>query len=308
MGNWLNITKTSGTSGTTNVSVGAVANEYNYDRILVRKVSTDFADKDVIFIQRANPIDNSQSVNSDIGKYLTFEMLEDGSLGWYSQGYQTMGDVYYRINGGAWIQVAKSGETNFNVNASDIVEWIGNCLKTSYYPTTYGTEQNHFKANYRCKVYGNVMSLFYGEAVTESYDNEFPLIPARATSPAIISVDHQLWGLFKDCVGITDASRLVLPAMKLTPYCYASMFNGCSSLTTAPILPALTLVEGCYEYMFNDCSSLSYIECYATDISETDCTKNWVSGVSSSGTFIKEYGITWPTGNNGIPSGWDVIE
>ena len=30
-------------------------------------------------------------------------------------------------------------------------------------------------------------------------------------------------------------------------YCYRSMFNGCSSLTTAPALPATTLASNCYE-------------------------------------------------------------
>ena len=35
------------------------------------------------------------------------------------------------------------------------------------------------------------------------------------------------------------------------------MFNGCSSLTTAPTeLPATTLADGCYAFMFSNCTSL----------------------------------------------------
>ena len=37
-------------------------------------------------------------------------------------------------------------------------------------------------------------------------------------------------------------------------YCYNQMFNGCTSLTTAPELPATTLASSCYSDMFNGCS------------------------------------------------------
>jgi hypothetical protein len=36
-------------------------------------------------------------------------------------------------------------------------------------------------------------------------------------------------------------------------------------------------------------------------------TYNWVSGVSASGTLVKNSAATWTTtGNNGIPTGWTV--
>ena len=89
--------------------------------------------------------------------------------------------------------------------------------------------------------------------------------------------------------------------------CY-SMFSGCSSLTTAPELPATKLASGCYSYMFKGCSNLNYIKCLATDISATDCTTNWVNGVAETGTFVKEIGVEWETGINGIPEGWTVEE
>ena len=45
----------------------------------------------------------------------------------------------------------------------------------------------------------------------------------------------------------------------------------------------------------------------ATDISASHCLYNWVSSVSSTGTFIKNAAMTsLPTGNSGIPSGWAV--
>ena len=50
-----------------------------------------------------------------------------------------------------------------------------------------------------------------------------------------------------------------------------------------------------------------YIELLATDISATNCTKDWTYGVSSSGTFVKSTSMSsWTTGTSGIPSGWAV--
>ena len=59
--------------------------------------------------------------------------------------------------------------------------------------------------------------------------------------------------------------------------------------------------------MFYRCSSLNSIKCLATNISARKCTSNWVSGVASTGTFVKNSNMTsWTTGINGIPSGWTV--
>lgn len=47
----------------------------------------------------------------------------------------------------------------------------------------------------------------------------------------------------------------------------------------------------------------------ATDISASYCLSSWVENVSPTGTFIKNSTAEWDvTGNNGIPSGWTVIE
>lgn len=38
-------------------------------------------------------------------------------------------------------------------------------------------------------------------------------------------------------------------------------------------------------------------------------TKDWVNGVSSTGTFKKNVNATWDVrGTNGIPEGWTVVE
>ena len=56
---------------------------------------------------------------------------------------------------------------------------------------------------------------------------------------------------------IVDASNLRLPYTTLAINCYQQMFQGCTSLTTAPALPATTLAETCYGNMFQGCTSLT---------------------------------------------------
>lgn len=68
---------------------------------------------------------------------------------------------------------------------------------------------------------------------------------------------------------------------------------------------------GCDNIIKNQNFKLASITCLATDISATDALTNWVfwdnaqSSVTN-GTFTKAAGVTWPTGINGIPSGWTV--
>ena len=62
--------------------------------------------------------------------------------------------------------------------------------------------------------------------------------------------------MFNGCTSLTSAPEL--PATTLTYSCYEFMFGGCTSLTTAPsVLPATTLVERCYGGMFYGCTSLT---------------------------------------------------
>ena len=112
--------------------------------------------------------------------------------------------------------------------------------------------------------------------------------------------------MFAGCTSLTKAPEL--PATTLENMCYSSMFQGCTSLTTAPELPATTLNVMCYSHMFYNCTSLNYIKCLATNISAFYCTSSWVSGVSSTGTFVKNPNMTsWAEGKDGIPTGWTVV-
>ena len=72
-------------------------------------------------------------------------------------------------------------------------------------------------------------------------------------------------------------------------------------------MPATTLAENCYNSMFRSCTNLNFIKMLVTDVSVSGALFNWVYGVSSTGTFVKNSAATWDvTGVNGIPTGWTV--
>ena len=123
--------------------------------------------------------------------------------------------------------------------------------------------------------------------------------------PAMTAANFCYSSMFMNCSSLTQAPAL--PATTLGTMCYKSMFASCTSLTTAPVLPATALNLMCYSGMFQGCTSLNYIKCLATDISAFYCTSSWVSGVASTGTFVKASSMTsWTTGDSGIPNNWTI--
>ena len=151
------------------------------------------------------------------------------------------------------------------------------------------------------------------------------------TLPATTLADRCYYSMFHDCTSLVTAPAL--PATTLAIYCYAYMFYGCTSLVTAPALPATTLASYCYQYMFYGCTSLvnapalpattlavycyermfygckklQYIKAMFIALPGSTYTSNWVTGVASQGTFVKNSAATWSvTGVSGIPSGWSV--
>lgn len=105
-------------------------------------------------------------------------------------------------------------------------------------------KENIIKPSNKCSIGGNIMSLLYGAEFTGE-EREFPT-----------NSNHNFCEIFSTQM-IQDASKLLLPATTLTPYCYCDMFKRCTSLTSAPALPATTLADSCYSGMFLDCTYLT---------------------------------------------------
>ena len=247
-------------------------------------------------------------INTD--NYLTILALEDGLTASFSGKA-----CQYCVDGdNNWIDLP-AGTATQAINQGQTLSFKGNLIPISY--SGIGT----FTINKQCNLEGNCMSILFGDDAANNYslsgkDYAFYRLFRNCTTiievsesflPATTLVHSCYEQMFSGCTSLTTAPEL--PATTLAQTCYSSMFKGCTSLTTGPELPATTLAKNCYYLMFNGCSNLNYIKMFATDISASNCLGNWVSGVSNTGTFVKNANMTsLPTGDSGIPSGWTVVD
>lgn len=210
-------------------------------------------------------------------RYMTIEVLEDGLL------IQVPSSVEYTI-GGNW-------ET---LEANDSREFYKGQFVSFKKTYTLGGNFGTFVIKGMCNLRGNCMSMVFGDSGYKNND--------------LSELYQPFCAMFENCNGIVSVDPTFLPATTLAANCYEAMFRGCTSLTTAPELPATTLANGCYYSMFYGCTKLNYIKMLATDISAPACLGFWVSGVASTGTFVKNPDMTsLPTGTSGIPYGWTVV-
>lgn len=309
-------------------------NDYRY--------SNKYIEPSVSLIQNGNKLEyNDLSDEYWTNQPLTFEILSDGNILWKNISNANALSIDYKINNGNWTSITSTTSgTIINVSSGDILQFIGN-------NSSYGTATNKYcyfasTANFLAK--GNIMSLINS---------------ANFSNLTVLSTYYTFTHLFTDCKNLIDAGKLILPALELSGYCYANMFesctnlvnapklpattlatfcystmfSSCTSLINAPELPATTLATYCYRYMFNNCDSLTiaptlpatslktmcydsmffgannikYIKAMFTTTPSTSYTNTWVSGVASTGTFVKNSAATWNvTGVHGIPSGWTV--
>ena len=131
---------------------------------------------------------------------------------------------------------------------------------------------------------------------------------ALASAPELPATKMEAYcynSMFANCTGLTSAPDLT--AKRLESNCYQHMFEGCTSLSSAPELLAKELIRNCYQFMFKDCSKLRYVKALFTTSPSEETTKDWLSGVAASGTFVKSKNATWNvTGVHGIPKGWKI--
>ena len=261
-------------------------------------------------------------VCADAVGYLTFNITSSGQIKWSSNGGSLL-TIQYKLNDGQWINITStSGQPvpTISVSQGDVVMFKGNNQTYSESPYEGLIYSNSFRgSDCQFTLTGNIMSLVYGDDFNGSSGRTLP-------------ENCGFSSLFRDCSGLTDASRLVLPlgvnehcydnmfrncksliaapelpATVLANTCYRSMFYNCESLVSAPELLASVLFNSCYESMFDGCKSLNYIKCNASSFA-LNATYSWLYGVSATGTFIKVAGVSWPSGSSGIPTGWTVVE
>ena len=197
----------------------------------------------------------------------------------------------------------------------------------------------------QASVEGNVMSLVYGDNFAEQtvISNNYQLRKLFSGVTTITSAENMVLPattvtkqcysqMFQGCANLTKSPK-VIGASAMTwngDYCFSDMFNGCTNMTTAPELPALNLGTQCYWYMFQGCTSLTTApELLATTVNTqsyngmfSGCTSlnyikvmasngftmnEWVEGVASSGTFVKNSTATFSScSSNTYPCNWTV--
>ena len=84
------------------------------------------------------------------------------------------------------------------------------------------------------------------------------------------------------------------------------MFQRCTALTAAPVLPATTLANFCYARMFEGCTSLSSVKVAFTTWSNG--TNFWLDNVASYGTFTCPSTLPDERGSGKIPNGWTKVD
>ena len=240
-------------------------------------------------------------------KYLTFVALEDTTF------TLSINAVNYSLdNGETWTELAANTATPLVTSGSSIM-WKGTLTPT----TSDGIGTFSATGNFEAK--GNVMSLLFGDNFRGQTslanknsafyclfsNNEKLTLADKLALPATTLSDGCYQNMFQGCTSLTTAPEL--PATTLATSCYIRMFYGCTSLTTAPILPATELMYSCYNRMFRNCSNLNYVKALFTTTPDSSYTNEWLRSVAGSGIFVKNINATWDvTGYNGIPSGWTV--
>ena len=216
-------------------------------------------------------------------------------------------NLSYSLDGETWNDYT-IGDT-ITLNTNEVIYWKGDGTTMGE-----GDSYKYFNTSGTFNVSGHISSLINDATELSTnytfinlFNNNTGLIDA---SKLRISYDVLTEGcyafMFNGCSSLTTAPEL--PATTLANYCYVCMFTGCSKLATAPKLPATTLAIGCYDSMFRSCSRLNYVICLATDVSALECTWEWLSDVASTGTFVTPNEDIWEHDSySGIPTGWTVI-
>lgn len=300
------------------------------------------------------PIDYSE-------EYLTFEALEEGdfdfNIPWELLDTLSDGSFSYSLDEGkTWIteNTLEQRQDDFYIyltlSAGTKIMFKGNVTNYAADISVGGGSYKIYNSNFHFysnfKVYGNIMSLIYGDnfrgkttfpnnssynfAVLFANNDEGVIdvsnliLPAKTlsqycyqsmfygteltTAPKLPATTLANFCYFGMFTGCTSLIQApVLPATTLASNCYNSMFKGCTSLTTAPELPATTLVNNCYAQMFEGCTNLNYIKAMFTSKPSASYTNMWVNRVAATGTFVKNSAATWNvTGTSGVPTGWTV--
>ena len=149
----------------------------------------------------------------------------------------------------ASLQISKDEQKNWTQWDGSVVNLNSKCENGKLYVKALNPNTNGFYNFKQGKGYKFVIN---GGKVAASGNIQYLLDPTGKRTD--VPTDCY-YSMFDGCTSLTTAPEL--PATTLAEDCYYYMFNGCTSLTTAPELPATTLASYCYTNMFRNCTSLT---------------------------------------------------
>lgn len=205
------------------------------------------------------------SINKDIN-YLYFKNLGSNDTYIYIFCYndtQEALEFQYSYDKKTWNDVNMG---TFSKEKSDYK--IDIPANTKLYLKAKSHNDNFYVSNENVRIYGDA-SGYYDEGEKkyigtytplEVGGNIMSLVDAECNIDDISDRPHCFEELFFSNENIENAENLILPAKKLSDYCYSCMFSECYNLkkVNPDLLPATSLdnCESCYLMMFEQCFSL----------------------------------------------------
>lgn len=263
-------------------------------------------------------------------QYLTIESLEDGNKIEWDLSDEADDSLVKTIsastnNGVSWTEYtsSKSGTTITILNKNEKLLLKGDNASYGKWTNQDHTRYlytNHFGISKPSNVYGNIMSLVYGDDFEDEKTlTESETFPSLFSGCKIISADnlilpattlteHCYNSMFHACTSLTAPPHSIgtndtimarsscqfmfstctslttasrLPSTTLAVDCYGAMFMNCTSLTTAPQLPSMILAENCYGQMFEGCTSLTTAPTLPSTTLADNCYERMFYGCTS---------------------------
>jgi len=188
--------------------------------------------------------------------YFTIKSLADDNEVKITRWGKTGNTEFYSLDSGTtWTQVP-TGTSEITIATINNGETLMIKSEANEWASKWDSH-NSLTCTKNYDVCGNIMSLIYGDDFRGKTEIKNPTDNNHGTFCGLFWYTS---GSSQTALGSTtliSAENLVLPATTLANICYQSMFQGCTSLTTAPSLPATTLAKSCYQSMFQGCTSLT---------------------------------------------------
>ena len=246
----------------------------NNDLLRVFETESDYdsAKPDFVYptVSYVRDVDEVRYMDESLRNYFFIEALADGmtvTLSNSSQGITApANELEYSTDQQVWRRLPNNIASP-TINTGERIYLRGNAT-SAFDMANMTLGMGFFNISQSCNVGGNIMSLLFNDDFENTTDltgyvgafavlfAQQPIVDAsELILPATTLADYCYWGMFQGCTSLTTAPEL--PATTLEYGCYSAMFNGCTSLTTAPELPATTLANSCYYGMFSGCTSLT---------------------------------------------------